>query len=279
MKEFGVRLGGAVAAVIFVSTMLISLASISTLSRSRADEGQPLVVYAAGSLKNVIDEAMARWRTTTGRPVVASYSHAPALAKQIEAGAPADIFISADNDWMDYLVTRDLVDAPSRVNVAGNNLVLIAAVDDKAEIRLTRGADLSGLIGDDRVAVCTIASCPGGKYAKAALEGLAIWDMVKPKLIDQETVRVALAAVARREVRFAIVYATDAAIEPKVRVVDVFPESSHPPIVYPAAIVKRAATDSTGAAARAFMDFLLSSEGSAIFAAHGFRTLARQERK
>ncbi len=279
MRKCGARQIGAAALAILAATLVISMLTISMASRSRANEPRPLVIYAAGSLKNVIDEAMARWRTTTGRPVVASYSHAPALAKQIESGAPADIFISADNDWMDYLVARDLVDARSRADVAGNNLVLIAASDDKVQFKLTRGADLAGLVGEDRVAVCTIASCPGGKYAKAALEGLGIWHAVKTKLIDQETIRVALAAVARKEVRFAIVYASDAAIEPRVRVVDVFPESSHPPIVYPAAIVKGPNTDPRSETTRAFLDFLLSSEGSAIFVKHGFRKPARQERK
>ena len=233
---------------------------------ARAQDAGPVVVYAAAALKNVIDDTMARWKAQTGVAIVASYSHAPALARQIEQGAPADIFISADLDWMDYLDKLNLIDRKTRVDLFGNSLVLIAAIDDPARIKLTPGADLAGLAGNDRIAVCTIASCPGGKYAKAALEGLGIWDAVKPKLVDQETVRVALAAVARGEVKFAIVYSTDAAIEPKVRVVDTFPAGSHPPIIFPAAIVAA----SKHPAAPGFLSFLRSPDGAAIFQKYGF---------
>jgi molybdate transport system substrate-binding protein len=262
--------------IALVRTFFLSaLAIVSTViapASSRAQSGDPVVVYAAASLKNVLDDAMARWRSRSGQPVVASYSHAPALAKQIEQGAPADIFISADTDWMDYVDKLNLIDRKTRVDLVGNGLVLIAASDDPVRLQLAPGADLAGATGDGRIAVCTIASCPGGKYAKAALEGLGIWDAVKPKLIDQETIRVALAAVARGEARFAIVYSTDAAIEPKVRVVDRFPPGSHPPVVFPAAIV--AGSKHPGAAA--FFEFLRSPEGSAVFEKYGFVVPKRQ---
>jgi molybdate transport system substrate-binding protein len=231
-----------------------------------AQSGTPIVVYAAAALKNVIDEAMADWMKRTGQAVIASYSHAPALAKQIEQGAPADLFISADSDWMDYLDQRNLIDRTSRIALVGNSLVLIAQVGDPIQIKLARGVDLATLVGNDRIAVCTIASCPGGKYAKAALEGLGMWEAVKGKLVDQETIRIALAAVARGEVKFAIVYSTDAAIEPKVRVVDTFPTESHPPVIFPAAVVGASAHP----AARQFLDFLRSQTGAAIFRKYGF---------
>lgn len=257
-------------ALLLAAIGIISL--FATSASSRAQSGDPVVVYAAASLKNVLDEAMARWRSRDGRPVVASYSHAPALAKQIEQGAPADIFISADTDWMDYVDRLNLIDRNTRVDLVGNGLVLIAASDDPVRLQLVPGVDLAGATGDGRIAVCTIASCPGGKYARAALEGLGIWDAVRPKLVDQETIRVALAAVARGEAKFAIVYSTDAAIEPKVRIVDRFPPGSHPPVVFPAAMV--AGSKHPGAAA--FFDFLRSPDGAAVFEKYGFVVQKRQ---
>lgn len=253
---------------------LVAIAGYN-IGTGHAQGSPPVVVLAAGSLRNAMDETMARWRDATGQNAAASYAHAPALAKQIESGAPADIFISADNDWFDYLAQRGLVDVRTRINVAGNGLVLIAAAADKAELKLERGANLAGLVGNDRIAVCTVDSCPGGKYAKAALARLELWESVHSKLIDHETVRVALAAVARRDVRFAIVYTTDAAVEPNVRIVDTFPEHSHPPIVYPGAMV----TSSKNPAARAFLEFLQSADATAIFVRHGFRRFEMRERK
>lgn len=260
-------------------TLLLVVAGIvSTLIVSASPHAQgsnAIVVYAAANLKNVIDEMMAAWRSRGGQPVVASYSHAPALAKQIEQGAPADIFVSADVDWMDYVDKLNLIDRKTRVDLVGNSLVLIAASDDPVRLELKPGVDLAGATGDGRIAVCTIASCPGGKYAKAALEGLGIWDAVRPKLVDQETIRVALAAVARGEAKFAIVYSTDAAIEPKVRVVDRFPEGSHPPVVFPAAIV----AGSKHPGATAFFDFLRSPDGAAVFEKYGFVVPKRPARE
>ncbi len=183
-----------------------------------------------------------------------------------DTGAPADRFISADTDWMDYLDRRDLIDRTTRVDLFGNTLVLVAAKDDPTRLKLAAGADVAGAAGGERIAVCTIASCPGGKYAKAALTALGIWEATAPKLVDQETVRLALVSVARGEAKFAIVYATDAAIEPRVRVVDTFPAGSHPPIVYPAAVTRQ----SPHPDARAFLAYLRGPAGLAVFRKHGF---------
>lgn len=244
----------------------VALATMTIRGASAGDDSPPVVVFSAASLKNVMDAAIEQWNGATGNRAVASYSHAAALARQIEQEAPADLFISADLEWMDYLDQRRLIDPSTRVNLLGNALVLIAAADNPVRLTLSPGVDLAGAVGDGRIAVCTIATCPGGKYAKAALTSLGIWDSTRPKLVDQETIRVALAIVARGEATMGIVYATDARIEPRVRVVDTFPADSHPPIVYPAAVT----TQSTNPAARPFLAYLQSPAARALFERYGF---------
>lgn len=251
---------------LLVVLVLATLLTATVRAAAASDAGAPVVVFAAASLKNAMDNAFEDWRSETGHIAVASYSHAAALARQIEQDAPADLFISADLEWMDYLDERGLIDRSTRVNLLGNSLVLIVASDNPVQLKLAPGVNLAGAVGDGRIAVCTIATCPGGRYAQAALTSLGIWDSVRPKLIDQETIRFALAMVARGEATMGIVYATDALIEPKVRIVDTFPADSHPPIVYPAAVTAR----STNPAARALLAYLQSPAARAIFERHGF---------
>jgi molybdate transport system substrate-binding protein len=234
-----------------------------------AQAGAPVTVFAAASLKNALDEAVAIHGQRTGTRVTVSYAASSALARQIEAGAPADLFISADLDWMDYLQTRQLIRPATRVNLLGNRLVLIAPRDSKASLTVERGLPLARALGDGRLAVADPDAVPAGKYAKAALEALGAWSAVAPRLARAENVRAALAFVARGECPLGIVYATDAAAEARVRIVGAFPAGTHPPIVYPAAIT--ATAKSAGAAS--LLQFLGSAAAKPVFEKHGFTVL------
>jgi molybdate transport system substrate-binding protein len=234
---------------------------------SPARAGQDVLVFAAASLKTALDEVAARCAAQTGKTTTASYAGSSALAKQIEAGAPADIFVSADLDWMDYLAERDLIRPETRTNLLGNDLVLIAPADSAAAATIEPGFPIAALLGEDgRLAVADIAAVPAGKYAKAALEALGVWTAVADRIVQAANVRAALALVARGEAPLGIVYRTDAMAEPGVEVLDTFPEDTHPPIVYPVALLR----DSAGADAAAALACLQSDEARAIFAAHGF---------
>ncbi len=239
-----------------------SHAEVQTAGGSKA-----VTVFAAASLKTVLD-ATGKADEAQGRakPVV-SLAASPALAKQIEQGAPADVFISADQDWMDYLAGKDLIVAETRTIVATNRLVLIAPASSAATAELKPGLDLAPLLGDGRLAVADVKAVPAGKYAKAALESLGAWRSVESRLAQAENVRAALALVARGEAPLGIVYGSDAKADRTVRVVATFPADSHAPIAYPAAVVK---ASSSPDAARAFIGVLVSPEGQAIFAAQGF---------
>jgi molybdate transport system substrate-binding protein len=202
---------------------------------------------------------------------VASYASSAALAKQIEQGAPADLFAAADLDWMDYLDKKKLIKADTRVNLLGNRLVLIAPNDSKlGNVKIDRGLDLAGLAGNGRIAIGDTRAAPAGKYAKAALEKLGAWNAVEKKLAMAENVRAALALVGRGEAPLGIVYETDAKVEKSVKIIGYFPEGSHPPIVYPAALTVNAKTD----AAR-YMAFLRSAVAKSVFETHGFTFLVR----
>lgn len=228
-----------------------------------------LLVLAAATLRNVLDAVGAEWRTQTGKPVTFSYASSSTLAKQIEQGAPADIFVSADLDWMDYLQTRGLIKAGTRTNLLGNTLVLVAPADSARTFTLAKGADLGAFIGDGRLAVADVRSAPAGKYARQSLEALGMWSGVETRLAQNDTVRAALAFVARGEAAAGIVYATDAAIEPKVKVLGGFPADSHAPIVFPVAMLA-AASDPDAAA---FLAFLRSPAAIRIYEAQGFTVL------
>ncbi|HYC64227.1 MAG TPA: molybdate ABC transporter substrate-binding protein [Reyranellaceae bacterium] len=238
------------------------LAALLLAPATATAHAQEVRVFAAASLKGALDEAAAAW---TGKTRL-TYAASSALARQIEAGAPADLFISADLDWMAYLAGKKLIDAASRTNLLGNRLVLIAPKATAFELRLERGVDLAGRLGDGRLAMANVAAVPAGKYGKAALEHLGMWSAVAGRVAQAENVRAALLLVARGEAPLGIVYRTDAAAEPGVRVVALFPEASHPPIVYPLAVIAA----STNAEARRFATFLREAAARRVFEKHGF---------
>ena len=231
---------------------------------------EKVLVFAAASLKNALDEINIAWQAETGDSATISYAGSSALARQIEQGAPADIFISADLDWMDYLASKNLIKAESRAELLGNRLVLIAPADSAAQTEIGPDFPLAELLGGGRLAIAEVAAVPGGKYAKAALESLGVWASVEPMLAQTENVRAALRLVALGEAPLGIVYETDAAAEPGVRIVGAFPENIHPPIVYPVAVT----SSSTHADAAGFIDFLRSEEARAVFERQGFTVLS-----
>lgn len=228
-----------------------------------------LVVFAAASLKNAIDAVDASWKSDTGKETIASYGASNALARQVEAGAPADVFISADLAWMQYLSDKKLVAEDTNVKLLGNEIVLVAPKDSTAEARIAPGFVLDRVIGDGKLAMCDVKAVPAGKYGKAALEKLGVWARVESKVAQAENVRAALKLVATGEAVAGIVYATDAKAEPKVKVLGTFPAGSHPPIVYPAA----ALSGSKNPDAAAYVKYLQSAKAKAIFEAQGFVVL------
>jgi molybdate transport system substrate-binding protein len=235
-----------------------------------ADES--ITVFAAASLKNALDDADAVFSKATGIKVTASYASSSALVKQIEQGAPADIFISADLQWMDYAAEHKLIKLDTRVNLLGNRLVLIAPKDSRLDkVEITRGFDIAKLAGDGRIAVADVRAVPAGLYAKAALDSLGAWAKAEPKLAMAENARATLAFVARDETPIGIVYETDAKIEPKVKIVGVFPERSYPPVTYPVA----ATTASKSEAVARYLDFLRTGAAKAIFEKYGFSFLIK----
>ena len=246
-------------------------ASAAPFAIARA-QGGGLVVFAAASLKNALDEIATDWAKDTGKPMPRiSYAASSALAKQIEQAAPADLFISADLDWMDYVAGKGLIKAGTRTSLLGNKIVLIAPKDSKAAIELRSGADVGKLLAGGKLAMANVDAVPAGKYGKAALQKLGAWEGVKGNVAQAENVRAALLLVARGEAPLGIVYATDAAAEPNVRILSAFPEDSHPPIVYPAAELK----DSKSADAKLFLDHLKSSKARPAFEKQGFTVLVK----
>lgn len=247
-------------------SLLFPLSVFLALPRAEAAPAGPVLVFAAASLKNALDEAAVAYKAETGEAVVASYAATSALARQIEAGAQADIVIAADTEWMDYLNDRGLIDAASRANLASNALVLIAPAGSSIRIADLPDADLADRLGGGRLAVAETGAVPAGRYARAALGALGYWPKVATRLAEADNVRAALMLVARGEAPLGIVYRSDAIDEPSVKVVATFPEESHPPILYPAARV--AASRHGGAAA--FLAYLRSAAGAQAFARHGF---------
>jgi molybdate transport system substrate-binding protein len=232
---------------------------------------QTVVVFAAASMKNAIDDITAAFTTTTGIKAVASLAASSALAQQIEQGAPADVFASADSEWMDYVAGKKLIQDGSRVDLLGNRLVLIAPQDAKLDhVTIGPGFDLAALAGGSRIAVADVRAVPAGKYAKAALEKLGGWPAAAPKLAATENVRAALALVSRGEAPLGIVYATDAKADNSVKIVGYFPEDSHPPITYPVALTANAKPE----AAR-YLAFLRSGAAKAVFERYGFTFLIK----
>lgn len=234
-----------------------------------AAAAEKVTVFAAASLKNALDAANAAWSKETGNETTVSYAASSALAKQIEAAAPADLFISADLAWMDYVAEKKLIKDDTRVNLLGNRIVLVAPKDKASTVEIKEGFDLAGLVGDGKLAMGAVETVPAGKYGKAALEKLGVWASVEGKVAGAESVRAALALVSRGEAPYGIVYQTDAAADPGVAVVGTFPEDSHPPIIYPVAILN----ESKSAAAAAYLDFLKSEKAAPFFTEQGFSIL------
>jgi molybdate transport system substrate-binding protein len=238
-------------------------------SSPAAAEDKTLTVFAAASMKNALDDVDAAYTAKTGVKVTASYAASSVLARQIDQGAPADIFLSADTDWMDYATRQKTIKADTRTNLLGNSIVLIAPKDSAIDkVAIAPGFDLAKLAGQGRIATGDVSSVPVGKYAKAALEKLGAWDAASSKFAMAESVRAALTLVARGEAALGIVYATDARVEPGVKVVGTFPADSHPPIIYPVA-----ATTSAGPGAANYLAFLHSQAAKTIFEKYGFTFL------
>ena len=229
-----------------------------------------VTVFAAASLSDALGEIGKTYQQKTGRTVTFSFAASSALARQIEASPGADIFISADGEWMDYLDGKGLIAHATRKDILGNSLVLIAPVASKASLKIAPHFGLAAALGDGRLSIADPASVPAGKYGKAALTALGVWDSVSGRVAPAENVRVALSYVARGETPFGIVYTTDAMAEPRVRIVDTFPENTHPPIRYPAALTKDA-----GPLAKEFLDYLSRPQARAVFQKDGFVVLGR----
>jgi molybdate transport system substrate-binding protein len=237
---------------------------------AQAEATPRVTVFAAASLKNALDEVSAAWTAQTGKQAALAYAGSAALARQIEAGAPADVFIPADTEWMDYLRERALIAPGSEVKLLGNRLVLIVPAGSVATLAIAPGFDLAGLLAGGKLAMGHVQSVPAGKYGKTALESLGVWDKVEGNVAQAENVRAALKLVATGEAAAGIVYQTDAQAEPQVKVVGIFPAFSHPDIVYPAALT----AGSKNSDAAAFLAFLQSAAAWEIFAKHGFPGLA-----
>jgi molybdate transport system substrate-binding protein len=223
-----------------------------------------ILTFAAASLGGPLDRAIEVWEAQGGAPVTVSYAGSSALARQIAAGAPADLFVSASTEWMDEVARDGLIQPESRRDLLGNALVLVAEPHAKP-VTIGPDLDLPALLGDGRLAMALVDAVPAGQYGRAALESLDLWNEVAPRVAQAENVRAALALVASGAAPYGIVYATDAHEEPRVRVVGQFPEDSHPPILYPAALVAGANED-----AEAFLDFLSGPLAGEIFAEAGF---------
>ena len=244
------------------------LLSFSVLTFSADTPKASITLYGAASLTNALQDLGDSYFKQTGAVVKFSFAASSVLARQIESGAQADIFFAADLEWMDYLQSRSLINKGSRRDVLGNKLVLIAPVDSKIELKVAPGFPLLAALGGGRLATGDPDSVPVGKYARSALISLGVWNDIQDRLVRAENVRSALMFVDRGEAPLGIVYETDALVDKKVRVVDVFPANSHLPITYPIALTVAAKPE-----AAKFVEYLLSPAGDAVFQKYGFKTL------
>ena len=236
-----------------------------------AESSLPAVtVFAAASTSDLMNELIGRYEAGSVR---ASYASSFALAKQIVNGAPADLFLSADQESMDFIASKKMLVEAMRRDLLGNRLVLIAPVQSPLSLHIEPGFDLPHALGDRRLAIGDPDHVPAGVYGKKALESLGVWSAVENKLARTEDVRAALALVARGEVAMGIVYETDARISDRVKVIDVFPSDSHPPIAYPVAVI----SGHDGSAVRRFYDYLSTSDAEAIFTKYGFRAMSKDQ--
>src|SRR5262245_34880512 len=234
-----------------------------------AGQDKAITIFAAASMKNALDDINAAFTKSNGIKVVASYAASSALMKQIEQGAPADVFASADLDWMDYGSDKKVIKEETRINLLGNQLVLIAPKESKLDnVIIGPDFNLAQLVGDGRIATADVRAVPVGKYAKAALEKLGSWNAVASKFAMTENVRTALTLVARGEAPLGIVYTTDAKVEPRVKIIGTFPADSHPAIVYPVA-----ATVTAKPEADSYLSYLRSATAKAVFEHYGFAFL------
>lgn len=253
--------------VIAVAAFVLSAGG---LAQRAAAQGRDVVILAAASLKNALDEASAAWTRQSGRTTRISYAASSALARQIEGGIPADIFISADVPWMDYVAERKLIKPATRSDYLGNQIVLITGRDSRIDLKIDRGFNLRGALGNDgRLAMANVDAVPAGRYGKAALEYLGVWPSVSDRVAQAENVRMALTLVSRGEAPLGIVYKTDAASDPAVRIVGAFPAASHPAIIYPMALL----ASSTNPDAQALVDYLKMPAASPFFEKQGFTVL------
>lgn len=252
-----------------MTSALVLAGLLLTSAVARADD---VLVFAAASLKTALDAVAEDWRAQTGKGLTISYAGSSQLARQIEQGAPADIFISASSDWMDYLQSAELISPETRTDLLGNQMVLVAHGADGVGIELDASLDLAGLLGDEKLAMALVDAVPAGIYGKQALTTLGLWDAVASRVAQADNVRAALALVAAGEAPYGIVYASDAVSDQNVSVIGVFPEASHDAIVYPAARV--AASENVDAGL--FLEALKSTSASAHFKAQGFSILSRQ---
>ena len=249
---------------LFVALILVG----SAVSPAMADD-RNLTVFAAASMKNALDEIDAAFTAKSGVKVAASYAASSMLAKQIEQGAPADIFVSADTDWMDYAIAKKTINEATRINLLGNSIVLIAPKDSQIDnVTIGPNFDLAKLAGDGKIATGDVKSVPVGKYAKAALQTLGAWPAAEAKFAMTDNVRAALTLVARGEAALGIVYSTDAKVEPGVKIVGTFPADSHPAIIYPVAATTTAKPETTD-----YLAFLRSTAAKTILEKYGFKFL------
>ncbi|EZP74283.1 Molybdate ABC transporter substrate binding protein [Sphingomonas paucimobilis] len=248
----------------YIHLLLLMIAAFAAVPASARSKG-PLVL-AAASLQESLSAAADAWAAMGHDRPILSFAASSALARQIEAGAPADLFLSADEDWMNAVAAKGLLRPGTRSDFLANRLVLIAPAGSKGGMVIRRGFPLGRALGKGRLAMADPRSVPAGKYGKAALMAMGVWPSVSNRIAAAENVRGALAMVERRQAPYGIVYMTDARAASAVRVAGVFPASSHPPIVYPLAILAR----STHADANGFRRFLLSARGKAIFRRYGF---------
>ena len=246
-----------------LAVLVVAVTAFAVASHAVAAD---VTVFAAASLKEAIDAQARRFEAATGNAVIVAYGGSNALAKQIEAGAPADLFISADLAWMDDVDERRLLAPGTRVTLLRNTLVLIAPASSTVKIRIAPGFALAAALGGGKLAMANPDSVPAGRYGKAALAALGVWPAVESSVARAENVRAALALVSRGEAPLGIVYGTDAAASKGVRVVDTFPASTHPPIVYAAAML----ATSKSSAARLLLDYLRGAPAAAVWEQYGF---------
>lgn len=247
----------------------LAAAAIALIAAPAALAQEKLTVFAAASLKNALDAVNTACEAEVGEKATISYAASSALAKQIESGAPADVFLSADLDWMKYLSDKKLTKPDTEVRLLGNEIVLVAPKDSAIQATISQGFDLASLVGDGKLAMANVDSVPAGKYGKAALQKLGAWDGVSGKVAQAENVRAALALVSSGEAPLGIVYKTDAASDPKVKVVGTFPADSHPPIIYPVAQT----AESQDAETPKFLKCLQSAKAKSLFEEQGFNVL------